>query len=142
MIDELRWKSINRIMKMRGMSIKTYLKAGLTLDLFMKIHLYNHLSMWRVLVKKDLMGFIRPFQTKIDHHNLREICQCYRKVICVRTLWRQGWAMQTWWSWWWWLMLLNFWPMFLINFQKKKTKNSKKTMKTLKNAFLIYLHYF
>jgi hypothetical protein len=40
------------------------------------------------------------------------------------------------------LMLLNFWPMFLINFQKKKTKNSKKTMKTLKNAFLIYLHYF
>jgi hypothetical protein len=27
-------------------------------------------------------------------------------------------------------------------FSEKKTKNSKKTMKTLKNAFLIYLHYF
>jgi len=39
------------------------------------------------------------------------------------------------------MLLPNFLPMFLINSQKKP-KNSKKTMKPPKNAFLIYLHRF
>jgi hypothetical protein len=36
---------------------------------------------------------------------------------------------------------IQFLFIFLINLQKK-SKNSKKTIKTLKNAFLIYLHRF
>ena len=39
------------------------------------------------------------------------------------------------------LLLPNFWPMFLINFQKK-TKIAKKQWKPQKKAFLIYLHHF
>ena len=39
------------------------------------------------------------------------------------------------------MLLPNFWPMFLINFQKK-TKIAKKQWKPQKKAFLIYLHHF
>ena len=46
------------------MHLETYLVGSLTLDLLLKIHLDNKLSMWRV--KMNFTGAIRLCQTKID----------------------------------------------------------------------------
>ena len=72
--EDLFWLmgGINRNRKKNWTCLKTYLRINLTLDLFLKFHLDNHLSTLRVLMKMNLMGSIRPCQIKPNNHNPRD----------------------------------------------------------------------
>jgi len=48
------------MVKRRGTCLKIYLGVGITPNIFLKIHQDNQLSMWRVLVKTNSMGAIKP----------------------------------------------------------------------------------
>jgi hypothetical protein len=69
------------------MCLEIYLGANLTLDLFPKLHLNNHLSMWRSLVKETfqitklskLYNHVEDNMTKMDADNFKLLTLNWRR---------------------------------------------------------------
>ena len=66
------WKAQTGIARSRRACLETYLETNLTIDLFLKFHLDNHLSMRRMLVKMNLTEIVITCQIKTNNHNSRD----------------------------------------------------------------------